>query len=364
MEYEHFGDDQGAFQIHLDAEVRDTEEMSTHATQTLSASIEEPFAVIGNPQDNTARPPAPKQGPAAASPREFKELMIQHRLDNWRARARVVHTKDQGLNMFGGFNRMWFVPFDIRTPLPAEKQETADDLEKRRHELYAAYRTKLATEKNFQTKLLKLIEEEVKETCRAQWDRDTSDSNRKPVKWNDVRAGFQLTHLVTMIAQARLADGKELLGYFQVKVLELGIDGKITYQRVNLPSNIDMEGMLSRMNSWSPSDDEQSQHAINVFRHKIETFSRRRDEMQRKMAQDPHRQLNAYLVADEPNSERYSWVFKLRLSPNSYTPAGKAPDRVHTWTQLKEATYQELLDGARVKKYPVFVRVSIIRDLR
>ncbi|KAF9761791.1 hypothetical protein IL306_003694 [Fusarium sp. DS 682] len=376
MEYHDFGNGQGAFQIHLDAEVRDSEEQGTRAPP---ASIEDSFAIIDNPQDNVAQPP--QQGPAAASPREFKELMIQYRLDHWRARAQIVHIKgqsdltalwsphwagieiaDRGLNVFDGFDRMWFVPFDISTPLPAEKQEIADELMKRRHELYAAYRTKLARDKNFQAKLMKLIEEEVKETCQAQWDHNTSESDREPVTWNDVRAGFQLTHLVTMIAQARLADGKEQLpGYYQVKVLELGVDGKITYRRVSLPSDINMKGMLSRMNSWFPSDNEQSQHTINTFQRRLESILKRGGEAQRKKAQGLYRQLNEYVMAEKPTSERNSWVFKLRLSPTYFIPAGKSPDRINTWTHLKETTYQELLDGARAKKYPVFVRKIRLR---
>jgi hypothetical protein len=389
------GNGQGAFQIYLDAEGRGVAEEHTRDARPSPAPNDDPFVGVDDPQDNTnaassnkapkqpRKARTPKQGIVDAGPREFKEIMIQYRLDHWRARAQIVHTKsqrdltafwspqwagfevaDRGMNIFDGFDRMWFVPFDIMTPLPAEKQEIADDLQKRRLELDAAYRIKVARDKNFETKLLHLIEEEVEETCQALWEPNAHDPNREPVRWNDVRARFQLTHLVTMIGQARLADGKEQLpGYYQVKVLELGVDGKITYQRVSLPSDVNMKGMLSRMKNRFPPDGEQGQHTINVFKDRLETIYNRGDEAQKKKAQGLYRQLNDLVLADKPNSERYSWVFKLRTSANFFIPAGKLPDRLHTWTQLKETTYQELLEGVRAKKHPVFIRVSIISAL-
>ncbi|KAH7475336.1 hypothetical protein IWW34DRAFT_396791 [Fusarium oxysporum f. sp. albedinis] len=388
MESHDFGNGQGAFQIYLDAV-----EEHTRDDRPSPALTDDPFTATDNPQDGTnaasssKAPNQPrkartsKQGIADASLREFKEIMIQYRLDHWRARAQIVHVKgqinltafwsppwagfevaDRGMNMFDGFDRMWFVPFDIMTPLPAEKQEIADNLQRRRLELEAAYLTKVERDKSFLTKLQHLIEEEVKETCQKLWEPNAYDPGREPARWDDVRARFQLTHLVTMIAQTRLAVGKEQLpGYYQVKVLDLRVDGKITYQCVNLPSDVSMKGMLSRMKTKFPPDSEQSQHTINVFKHKLEAGWNHGDEAQRKKAQGLLRQLHDLVLVEKPESERYSWVFKLRSNSHFYIPAGKLPDRLHTWTQLKETTYQELLQGVRAKKHPVFIRPWKIR---
>ncbi|KAF4950605.1 hypothetical protein FGADI_8085 [Fusarium gaditjirri] len=388
MESNDFGNGQGAFQIYLDAV-----EEHAHDNRPSPAPTDDPFSATDNPQDDTKaapsskapkqprKPRTPKQGIADASLREFKEIMIQYRLDHWRARAQIVHVKgqinltafwspqwagfkvaDRGMNIFDGFDRMWFVPFDIMTPLPAEKQEMADSLQKRRLELEAAYRTKVERDKNFLTKLRHLIEEEVKETCQTLWEPNAYDPNRESARWDDVRARFQLTHLVTMIAQTRLALGKEQLpGYYQVKVLDLGVDGKIAYQCANLPSDVSTKGMLSRMKAKFPPDGEQNQHTINVFKHKLEAVRNHGNEAQRKKAQGLFRQLHDLVLVEKPESERYSWVFKLRSSSNFYIPAGKLPDRLGTWTQLNETTYKELLEGVRAKKHPVFIRKIRLR---
>ncbi|KAI1028049.1 hypothetical protein LB505_002230 [Fusarium chuoi] len=391
MESHDSGNSQGAFQIYLDAV-----EEHTRDNRPSPVLTGDPFSATDNPQDDTnaassskvpKRPRkarTPKQGIAEASLREFKEFMIQYRLDHWRARARIVHVKgqtnltafwspqwagfevaDSGMNVFDGFDRTWFVPFDITTPLPAEKREITEDLWKRRLELEAAYRTKVDKDKTFPMKLQHLVEEEVKETCQTLWEPNAYDPDREPARWDDVRASFQLSHLVTMVARTRLAVGKEQLsGYYQVKVLDLGVDGKITYECVNLPSDVSMEGMLSRMKVRFPPDSEQSQRTINVFIHRLEIVWHRGDESQRKKAQGLFRQLHELVLAEKPESERYSWVFKLRSNSNFYIPAGKLPDRLSTWTKLNETTYQELLDGVQAKKHPVLIRPWKVRVRR
>ncbi|KAF5610570.1 uncharacterized protein FSUBG_3186 [Fusarium subglutinans] len=388
MEQLDFGNSQGAFQIYPDAA-----EGHTRDDRPSPALTRDPFSATDNPQDDTnaassSKAPkqtrkarTPKQGIADANLREFKEIMIQYRLDHWRARAQIVHVKgqtnltafwspqwagfevaDNGMNVFDGFDRTWFVPFDITTPLPAEKREIAEDLRKRRLELEAAYRTKVDRDKAFLTKLQHLVEEEVKETCQTLWEPNAYDPDREPARWDDVRTRFQLSHLVTMIAQTCLAVGKEQLpGYYQVKVLDLGVDGKITYQCVNLPSDVSMEGLLSRMKVRFPPDSEQSWHTINIFIHRLEIVRQRGDEAQRKRAQGLFRQLHELVLAEKPESERYSWVLKLRSSSNFYIPAGKLPDRLSTWTKLNETTYEELLEGVRAKKHPVFIRKVRLR---
>ncbi|KAF5568346.1 hypothetical protein FNAPI_216 [Fusarium napiforme] len=332
MEPHDHGNGQGAFQIHLDA----VEEL-TRDDRPSPALTGNPLGATDNPQgDRNAassskapkqprKPRTPKQGIADASLKEFKEIMIQYRLDHWRARAQIVHVKgqtnltalwspqwagfkvaDSGMNMFDGFDRTWFVPFDITTPLPAQKREVAEDLQKRRLELEAAYRTKVERDKTFLTKLQHLIEEEVKETCQTLWEPNAYDPDREPARWDDVRASFQLSHLVTMVAQTRLAVGKEQLpGYYQVKVLDLGVDGKITYQSVNLPSDVSMEGLLSRMKLRSPPDSEQSHHTINVFINRLKIVWQRGDEAQRKKAKGLYRQLNELVLVEKPEGERW-----------------------------------------------------------
>ncbi|KAF5633068.1 hypothetical protein F52700_6169 [Fusarium sp. NRRL 52700] len=345
MESQDFDNGQGAFQIYQDAV-----EAHTRDDRPPPALTGDPFSAADNPQDDrnaassskapkrTRKARTPKQGIAHASLREFKEIMIQYRLDHWRARAQVVHVKGQtdltafwspqwagfkvangGMNMFDGFDRTWFVPFDITTPLPAEKWGIAEDLRKRRLELEAAYRTKVERDKAFLVKLQHLVEEEVKETCQTLWEPNAYDPDREPARWDDVRASFQLSHLVTMIAQTRLAVGKEQLpGYYQAKVLDLGVDDSKLFCNVET-------------------------------KHK------------EKKAQGLLRQLHELVLAEKPESERYSWVFKLRSNSNFCIPAGKLPDRLRTWTQLNETTYQELLESVRAEKHPAFIRKVRLR---
>ena len=162
-----------------------------------------------------------------------------------------------------------------------------------------------------------------------------------------------------MIARARLADGKELLpGHYQIIVLELAVDGKILSRRVSVPTDIDLNEFLSRLDSWDPPNSEQDKHLIDIFRRKLDYISAIGDETQTKKANRFSCQVDKFGEIEAPGSEKSSWIFQLRFHAKYSIPFGKSPDAVRTWSQLKEATCQELLDGIRAKKHPVFVRVS------
>ncbi|KAH6965328.1 hypothetical protein EDB82DRAFT_529054 [Fusarium venenatum] len=311
--------------------------------------------------------------------KDFKELMIRARLDDWKLRAQVVHTPGQvditalwspqiagiksarhGMISFDGFDRTWFVPFDSEMPLPAGKQSIADDIENRRTELSRAHFLRKGLEEGFHDKLKRLFEDEVKETCQSHWDRNFG-SYMAPMQWDEVRQKYELIDLVTMIAEARLKDGIEPLpGYYEAMILELGIDGKITFQRKSVPSDIDMRGLISRLESWYPRNDEHSTNIIKYFRHKLDYVSDYGDETQKRKCQLMLRQLSRFVDTGKPECELSQWVFKLWCKPDYSVPAGKSPDKVGTWTRLKENKYQDLLAGV-INKYPVFVRKIRVR---
>jgi hypothetical protein len=170
---------------------------------------------------------------------------------------------------------------------------------------------------------------------------------------------YELPDLVSMIARARLEDGREhLLGYYQVIVLELGVDGKITYQRISVPSDVDLNGFVSRLESWYPHNDEHITDVTKQFRQKLDFVLEHGNEGQKRKVQAMHRQLIRFTETEGPDCELSQWIFRLWTKPDYSIPFGKSPDKNSTWTKLKEDTYQELLGGVRIKKYPVFVRVS------
>lgn len=208
---------------------------------------------------------------------------------------------------------------------------------------------------------MQLLEDEIKEKCQSQWDTNFKRPYLAPSRWEDVRHAYNVDDLVFMIAKARLEDGREQLpGYYQVLVLELGIDGKITYQRASVPSDIDLNGLVSRLDSWYPYDDEHSADLIKHFRHKLDSVSRKGDESQDRKIQAIYRQLCRFVEMERQDCELSQWIFRLWTKPDYSVPFGKSPDRVRTWTKLTEDKYQELLAGVRTVKYPVFVRVSLI----
>ncbi|KAM0303722.1 hypothetical protein ACHAPM_003291 [Fusarium culmorum] len=348
---------------------------------------------MGNNQDNATRPtleklpkqrtklrvPA-KQDPATVNLKDFKELMIRLRLDDWKARAQIVYTPGQvdatalwspqfagiestkhGMISFDGFDRTWFVPFDLNAPIPLGKQSVVDDLDKRRKELGHAHRVRATGDKEFHDKIVHLIEDEVKETCQSQWDKNV-ESHMAPTQWIDVRQMYDLPGLVSMIARARLEDGREPLpGYYQAIALELGIDGKITYKRTSVPSDVGVKGLISHLESWYPHSDENSIDVIKRFRHKLDLVSEHVDEAQKRKCQTMYRQLSRFVETEGPECELTRWIFRLWVKPDYSIPAGKSPDRISTWTKLKEDTYKDLLAGVHINKYPVFVRKIRVR---
>ncbi|KAM0232721.1 hypothetical protein ACHAPO_007546 [Fusarium lateritium] len=311
--------------------------------------------------------------------KDFKELMIRARLDDWKLRAQIVHTPGQvditalwspqiagiesarhGMISFDGFDRTWFVPFDSEIPLPAGKQSIADDIENRRTELSRAHFLRKGLQEGFHDKLKRLFEDEVKETCQSHWDRNFG-SCMAPMQWDEVRQKYELIDLVTMIAEARLKDGTEPLpGYYEAMILELGIDGKITFQRKSVPSDIDVGGLILRLESWYPQNDEHNANIIKHFRHKLDFVSNHGDEAQKRKCQLMLRQLSRLVDTEKPECELFQWVFRLWCKPDYSVPPGKSPDRVGTWTKLKEDKYQDLLAGV-INKYPVFVRKIRVR---
>jgi hypothetical protein len=346
-----------------------------------------PLSARGSIQDNATIPTSEKlpeqrtQLPdrpnlLTVSIKDFKELMIRVLLDDWKLRARVVHTPGQvditalwspqiagiesarhGMISFDGFDRTWFVPFDSEVPLPAGKQSIADNIDNRRTELSRAHFIRQGIEEGFHDKLKRVFEDEVKETCQSHWDRNFG-SCMAPMQWDEVRQKYELVDLVTMIAEARLKHGIEPLpGYYEAMILELGIDGKITFQRKSVPSDIDVGGLISRLESWYPQNDEHSTNIIKHFCHKLNFISDHGDEAQKRKCQLMFRQLTRCIETQKTECELSQWVFKLWCKPDYSVPPGKSPDRVGTWNKLKEDTYQDLLAGV-INRYPVFVRVS------
>ncbi|CAG7562921.1 unnamed protein product [Fusarium equiseti] len=363
------------------------------ATQDNHLSVTHPPAAEDNIQEGrtlapSKKPPRPsrkvpasRQDPATMNPKDFKELMIRLRLDTWKAKAQVVPIQNQvdvtsfwspqwagiiesgrWMNVFDGFDRFWVVPFDSETPLPAEKQTIADDLRKRHNEVRDVYRSKTTQDRGFHDKMLRLIEDEVKETCQNLWDANFYKPHMASTPWSEVRQAYDLPSLVSMIARTRLEDETEQLpGYHRVLVLELGIDGKVTYQRISVPIGSNINGLVSRLDSWFPHDDEHSSHVIERFHQKLDFLSKRGDEAQKRKLQLMHRQLDRFVKPSEPDCELSQWIFRLWIKSDYSIPFGKSPDQVRTWTRLKEDKYQELLTGVYAKKYPVFVRPWKIR---
>ncbi|KAF5681100.1 hypothetical protein FHETE_131 [Fusarium heterosporum] len=337
----------------------------------------------GRPFKQPCKPRTRGQASSDLNPKKFRDLMVQFRLDHWRARAKVVYidgqidmtalwspqwagvvSADEGMNLFDGFDRTWFIPFDSVTPLSLDKQNIADDLEKRRQELQDAYIRKIATDKQFASKLSILLEEEVQETCRDQWDTHFHNSNEAPTQWRDVRETYQLNTLVLMIARARLASGRELLsGYHQACVLEMGIDSRTTYQRVSVPTSVNLDGYLSRLNSWYPPEDKHSEHFINAFKQKFDFILEHGDESQKRMAQRWSGKLNNMKDAQDPRSERGLWCFKLRSVTIDAQHLRKKLDGPRSWKELDETTYQWFIDGVRQGKHPVFARKVHLHSL-
>ncbi|KAF4980884.1 hypothetical protein FZEAL_3206 [Fusarium zealandicum] len=329
---------------------------------------------------STTKPSRTARG-GTVDAKKFKEDMIEYRLDHWRARAKVVYTNNQqdatslwspqwanfvtqerGMSLFDGFDRIWFIPFDVETPLPTEKQHVADDLSQRARDMKVIYQAKGEV---LYPRLLHHIEEEVQKTCQDQWDENLHKPTEAPMQWAQAKHKYGLTQKVDMAARARLIDGRATLpGYYSVSILDLAANGKIVTRRVTMPSDIDMAGFLRRLDTWCPPDDAESQNLLEIVRKKLEIISQHGTPAGKEEAQGLLTQLGKPLYkVGVPGSERSFWIFRLLHTTRYTVPAGKAPGEVKTWKKLKESTFDELLDGVRAGKHPAVVRVDELGEL-
>jgi hypothetical protein len=324
---------------------------------------------------------APKGGSSNSSGsvnvKKFAEDMIQYRLDHWRARAAVVYTTGQrdatplwsphwagvvpqqrGYSLFDGFDRTWFIPFDISTPLPRDKQHIADNLQRRGKEMKEIFESK---KEYILPRLQVVLEQEIKTKCQDQWDQNWEQKDLPPMKWADVRHKYGITEQVNLVAKGRLADGRTLLpGYYTVIVLDLAVDGKMIFQRVNMPLDISLQGFLSRLESWSVSKSEDDEHILDLVRTKLERILLRGTAAAMQKAQNLLDQLNKpTFKVDCEGSEMDAWVFKLNHNVNYYIRPAQGPADIKRWKGLKEASFDEFVQGVRAGKHPVVVRVSV-----
>lgn len=321
-------------------------------------------------------------GGSSVNAKKFAEDMIQYRLDHWRARAKVVYTTGQrdatplwspqwagvvpqqrGYSLFDGFDRTWFVPFDVATPLPQDKQHIADDLERRGKEMKEIFESK---REYLLPRLQVVLEQEIKTKCQDQWDQNWEQKDLPPMKWAEVRHKYGITEQVNLVARGRLSDGRALLpGYYTVIVLDLAVDGKMIFQRVNMPPDISLRGFLSRLESWSVSKSEDDANVLESVRTKLERISLRGTVTGIKKAQGLLDQLNkpAFKV-DCEGSEMDTWVFKLNHNANYYIRPAQGPADIRRWKGLKEESFEEFAQGVRAGKHPVVVRVSLLSRRR
>ncbi|RSM06352.1 hypothetical protein CEP52_005738 [Fusarium oligoseptatum] len=273
-------------------------------------------------------------GGSSVNVKKLAEDMILYRLDHWRARATVVYTTGQrdatplwsphwagvvpqqkGYSLFDGFDRTWFIPFDISTPLPQDKQHIADDLQRRGKEMKEIFRA----QERFHPP----------QAAGYQWDQNCERKDLPPMKWTEVRHKYGITELVNVVAIGRLADGRALLpGYYTVILLDLAVDGKMLFQRVNMPPDISLQGFTSRLESWSVSKSEDDENLLEL---------------------------------DFQGSEMDAWVFKLNHNANYYIRPAQGPADIRRWKGLTEATFDEFVQGVRGGKHPVVVRPWKIR---
>ncbi|KAF5017921.1 hypothetical protein F66182_10126 [Fusarium sp. NRRL 66182] len=346
-----------------------------HATSTAS----------GKRSKQSRRPRAAKQhGIQASDPKDFKERLVGYLLDNWKARAQVVYTNGQvdmtplwspqwagivacgeGMNLFDGHDRTWFVPFDTETPLPAGKQDIAEDLQKRYRELLNEYETNIGNAKMFRLNLVYLMEEEVEVNCRNQWDKNYHKPDEAPQQWSKVRHTYAFACLARMIARARLADGiAQLPGYCEAYVYDLATDGKIVYRRISLPTDADLSGIILRLDRWDAPHADQSQYVIETSRRRLNKISENGNDTQRQKVKTLLGQISVkFGEVEGAASERSCWIFKLRIGANPAIPAGRLPDEVKGWTRLNERNFQDLIGGFHAGKHPVFIRKVRLRRM-
>ncbi|KAI8715418.1 hypothetical protein NCS52_01049400 [Fusarium sp. LHS14.1] len=311
--------------------------------------------------------------------KKLAEEMILYRLDHWRARAAVVYTTGQrdatslwspqwagvvsqqkGCSLFDGFDRTWFIPFDVETPLPEDKKHIADDLEQRGKEMKETFESK---REYILPRLQVILEQEIETKCQNQWDQNWDKKNLPPMKWSDVRHKYGITEQVNLVAKGRLADGRALLpGYYTIIVLDLAVDGKMLFQRVSMPPDITLQGFLSRLESWSVSKSEDDGKLLDLVRTKLERALVRGTTTAMQKAQNLLDQLNKpTFKVDYEGSEMDTWVFKLNHNVNYYIRPAQGPADIRRWKGLKEATFDEFVQGVRAGKHPVVVRPWKVR---
>ncbi|KAM0436025.1 hypothetical protein ACHAPT_002917 [Fusarium lateritium] len=339
---------------------------------------------------STKAPKRPQKAPKTGSQqapkgygvnvKKFAEEMVRYRLDHWRARGKVVYTNGQqdatalwspqwagvappkrgGYNFFDGFDRTWFIPFDVATPLPQEKQYIADDLQRRGNEMKDIF---VSRRDYLLPRIRDVLEEEIKTKCQDQWDLHWEKKDLPPMQWADVRHQYGLLQMVDLVARGRLADGRALLpGYYSIIVLDLAIDGKMIFQRVNMPLDVSLQGFMLRLESCSTSKNEDEGRLLELVRVKLQRIVHRSATTEAKKAQSLLDQLNKPFFKEGcQGSEMESWVFKLNHNANYNIRPAQGPANIRQWKGLKEETFGEFVQGVCAGKHPVVVRPWKIR---
>ncbi|KAF7551638.1 hypothetical protein G7Z17_g4887 [Cylindrodendrum hubeiense] len=349
----------------------------SHA-ETPNAEVQNEKAAV-NPskkpkrvQQTTAKKPPRSPKNELLDPKKFQEEMVMWCLDNWRARACVVYENDQldgtslwsptfgqegpgeGISIFDGFSRTWFVPIDDRSPLPLSKRDIVENLQKRQNDLMALSSGDGSAV--FFGKVRLFMEQEVRTMCQSEWDGNKNKPNLPSMDWTDAKSKLTLPLMLRMAAKTRLIDGRALLpGYYRMNVVELTTEGKLIVRNVCIPPDVDMEGVRLRLNTWFPVDDEQTQEVFKAVRKKLNIALQHGNDVGKNMAQGCLRDLKKSQYS--PEREGAAWVFKLHVRENYTVPPGKGPGRLSSWTELKdEDSYRALKEGVRAGKHPVAIR--------
>ncbi|KAF4997942.1 hypothetical protein FDECE_11935 [Fusarium decemcellulare] len=312
------------------------------------------------------------------SVKKFKEDMIEYLLDHWKARAQVVYTNDQqdatalwspqwagcvtqrgGVKFFDGFDRTWFIPFDIETPLPAAKKHIADDLRQRGQEMKEMYEDK---KDSLKPRLMSLFEDEIKMKYRDQWYDNLHEVDEVSTQWAEVINRCTMQTRVHMVAKARLIESSTLLPeYYNISILDLAVDGKMIVRQARMPFDINLTEFYLRLNSWCPADGEHDLRILEIFRNRVAAVSLLGTQTGKDKAQKHLKELDKpnYRIG-APGSEMSSWVYKLGHNGSYTVPPGKLPADVKGWKKFKEESFEEFLASVRVGKYPAVIRVSIL----
>lgn len=345
-----------------------TPDAETHREKAASNPSKKPKRAQQTTAKNPTRPPKNE----LLDPRKFKEEMVSWCLDNWGARAYVVYENDQldgtslwsptfgqegsseGITIFDGFDRTWFVPIEDRSPLPLSKLPIAESLQKRQDAMIALSSGDGCVA--LYNKVRIFMEQEARSMCQNEWDGNRNIPNLPPMSWADVRSKFSLPLMLRMIAKTRLIDGRALLpGYYQVSIVELTTEGKLMVRRVSIPPDVEIAGVLLRLDTWFPVDDEQTQEVFKAIRKKLNIVLQNGNDAGKKIAHGCLRDLEKPLY--NPAQEGAKWVFKLHSRENYTVPVGKGPGKLSSWTDLKdEDSLNVLKEGVCAGRHPVVIR--------